>query len=104
LAAGEPGVGTAAVATCRPERLELSLDRPDSENCWAGSVIRSVYLGSHIEHLVRVGELELRIGRHDGRPLAPGTEVWVSAEAQCVRVLDTDAATESEGGPDVHPT
>jgi len=80
--AGEP-----AIAMCRPERLRLAASEPESPNRWRGEVRASAFLGANVEHVVDVAGRTFRAWSVDTRLLEQGTEVWMSAEPEHVRVL-----------------
>jgi iron(III) transport system ATP-binding protein len=86
-AANGVGEGAQAIAICRPERLLLSPAEPDSPNRWHGEVRAAAFLGANIEHVVAVGKLTFRVWSVDTRLLEPGTEVWLAAAPDHVRVL-----------------
>src|SRR5690606_1560826 len=63
-------VGDAVVAVIRPERCGLSSRQPtDSTNVWSTTVDTSMFLGSHVEIVVRVGEHSVRVWRPDADTL-----------------------------------
>ena len=59
-----------ALVCVRPEDLEFDVRGP-----LRGTVLRSTYFGSHIDYLVRVGELTLRVQTRGGVGVRPGEAV-----------------------------
>ncbi len=81
--------GDKITALVRPEAIQVE-PQPKAEaqpdiNRVTGTVLSSVFLGQHIEHLVSVSGLELRA--FSRTPLAVGSEVTISFHANDCRLL-----------------
>ena len=72
------GASGAIKIAARPEALQVSTYKP-VRPALRGNVVKSSYLGSHLEYTIStpVGEL-FAVDRVIPRPYAPGTEVWVA--------------------------
>ena len=86
-----PQEGAEAAVIWRPERVRLSRDEPDDVNRWAGTVETAMFLGTHTEHVVRVGEQQIRAWGADAVTLEEGADVWVSVSVDRVRALPATA-------------
>jgi iron(III) transport system ATP-binding protein len=83
-----PPEGTSILTSIRPEGIRLSVTDPgDTMNQWRGSVVTRAFLGDCSEHIVAVGERELRVRSDAGTSLAPGTEVFLSIAPEHVTVI-----------------
>jgi iron(III) transport system ATP-binding protein len=84
-------VGQAVALTWRPERGHLAegSGSPRS-NRWAGRVEASMFLGSHTENVIRIGDVTQRVWT-TGSALKPaGKDVWVGVDRQWIRALPVD--------------
>jgi len=79
--------GEKVAVVMRPERCKLSTLEPNTPFKWLGNVEAALFLGSHVEHIVRVADrtfLEWSVGSL----LRPaGTPVWFSVEPADIRVV-----------------
>jgi iron(III) transport system ATP-binding protein len=75
------------VALIRPEHVRLTIGEPPSgpANSWQGTVAFSLFRGSWMQYLVRVGEVELSVWSAD-HSLEPGTRVGVTVAPEHVMV------------------
>ncbi|MFA9430230.1 ABC transporter ATP-binding protein [Egicoccus sp. AB-alg2] len=80
--------GTEVAALWRPERCRLTLEEPDTVNRWRARVQASMFVGSHTEYLVQVGDRRFRTWSADSDSWQSDTDVWLSVAPQHVRVLD----------------
>jgi iron(III) transport system ATP-binding protein len=88
---GAVGVGEQVVALWRPQATVLAADEPVTANRWPAEVTASRYLGTHTEHLVRVGEHDLVVWQAGpGTPVGPGP-AWIGVAAEDVLVLPAEA-------------
>lgn len=90
-AADGVGVGERAAAVCRPERCRLSLEEPEGPNKWRGLVEASLFVGAHMEHVVRIGDALFQVTSDDSEDLDTGTEVWVSVTPANLRTVPEEA-------------
>lgn len=79
--------GSPVIVVCRPERTQISETEPQVANSWLGKVEASLFVGSHTEHVVRVGQSRFRVWTADPEVLSYGAEVWVSVQPENLRVL-----------------
>jgi len=81
------GVGDKVAVVIRPERCSLSDAEPSAPIRWRGVVEAALFLGSHTEHVVRIGDrtfLEWGVG---SSLREVGSAVWLSVDPQHVRVV-----------------
>jgi iron(III) transport system ATP-binding protein len=79
--------GQKVAVVIRPERCQLSTTEPTGPIKWAGAVEAALFLGSHTEHVVHIGErtfLESGVG---SELREPGTKVWLSVAPEHVRAV-----------------
>jgi iron(III) transport system ATP-binding protein len=74
----------------RPERCEISTDEPSFPNRWNATVEAALYLGSHTEHILRVGDRSFRVWSTASELIERGTRAWLSVPASGVRALPQD--------------
>ena len=84
-AGGQDAEAGARVYLClRPEDVRLSLDKPNAngsnENVMQGEVLDTVYLGTHLECRVKVGQHEIAVQAVHQSQLAAGQPVYLSFE------------------------
>jgi iron(III) transport system ATP-binding protein len=78
--------GDAVAVAIRGEQIRLEVGEPAAgrRNVWAGTVSARAFRGDTIDHLVRVGERELRVRGTSAISLPPGTAVGIELpEAAC---------------------
>jgi iron(III) transport system ATP-binding protein len=73
-------VGADAIVSVRPEHVEISkgYTAVDSVGRWSGVVENRAFLGECVDHVVRVGDLELRARSNPSVSLPPDTEVTLT--------------------------
>ena len=71
--------GNEVVVSIRPEALTLDVDgaRTGQPNVWAGTVRTRAFLGDAVDHIVAVGEQELRARGNPSVSVEPGVQVQV---------------------------
>jgi iron(III) transport system ATP-binding protein len=89
--------GRSVSASIRPEWVVLSETPPQaSVNKWQGVVANRAFIGESVEHMVRIGDVELRNRSNPGQTIPEGTRVWVSVDpARVATVPFDDMANES---------
>lgn len=80
-------VGEHVVAVWRPERTVLSATEPASPNRWEGTIRTSMFLGSHTEYAVDVGDDLFRVWRPEAELRDEGSRRWVMVDPAHVRIL-----------------
>ena len=93
----EPSAET--VLVFRPERCQLTTEEPTTTNRWLGVVEAALFVGSHNEHIVRVGDDRFRVWRASSELEPEGSEVWVSVEPAHLRALPAEAPAAFEALP-----
>jgi iron(III) transport system ATP-binding protein len=90
-------VGDRVAAMWRPERGLLSRDEPDTVNRWPGRVKAPLFVGSHTEYLVAVGESETDVRLWSPRAdlVEAGSRAWVSVAPDDVRILPAGPVADS---------
>jgi iron(III) transport system ATP-binding protein len=87
-------LGDECVLVFRPERCELSIEEPATANRWEGTVEAALFVGSHSEHIVRVGSQVFRVWRPSPELLSEGTRVWIGVDVGHLRAVPDDQAAE----------
>jgi iron(III) transport system ATP-binding protein len=80
-----PGNDVAAVF--RPERCVLTVAEPEGPNRWQGTVEAALFLGSHTEHVVRIGAHLFDAWSVTDQTFAPGTPIWFSVPSEHIRAV-----------------
>lgn len=81
--------GPDAVAVWRPEHATVSTSPPASAvNSYQGTVDARLYLGSHEEIIVLVGDIQLAVWTTHPVDVDKGADVWISVPPEHVRVFD----------------
>jgi hypothetical protein len=65
--------------------MDVGSAPPAEVNCWAGTVVFSLFRGSWMQYLVKVGEVELSVWSSD-HSIAPGSQVWIKIAPEHVMV------------------
>jgi iron(III) transport system ATP-binding protein len=80
----------------RPEHvaIEPSPNAGGEDGAWHGTVVTRAFLGSAMDHVVAVGDRELRVRGPVGPSIRPGTSVRLrfSSESCAIVELDAEAA------------
>lgn len=80
--------GAQVLVVIRPENVVLELPNGSANgNGWHGTVQARAFLGDAVEHLVRVGDLELRARSDAAVSIRPGTEVVVAFREQACSLV-----------------
>src|SRR5690606_30427471 len=58
---GSTATGDTGTAVIRPERIRVSIGKPDGPNVFSGVVVSSAYLGNLGEYVVRTGGTDLTV-------------------------------------------
>jgi iron(III) transport system ATP-binding protein len=74
----------------RPDIVTLSVVKPTSA-ALRGSIVKTAYIGKHMEYTVELGMAQLFVVDHDtASPLSEGAEVWIDIAPDRAIVLVTD--------------
>lgn len=86
--------GATVVIAVRPEGIRLSTEPVAGPvpNAWTGEVITRSFLGDSIDHIVRVGTLQLRSRSNPGTSLPPGTRVTVHISPTSPTLIPTSSS------------
>ncbi|WP_238014945.1 ABC transporter ATP-binding protein [Dactylosporangium sp. AC04546] len=78
-AAADVPTGSQVVVSIRPEAVEVSLSSRAGEvpNEWTGKVLTRAFLGEAVDHVVTVGQHEIRARGNPSVSIAPDTEVYL---------------------------
>jgi iron(III) transport system ATP-binding protein len=87
LPARTAGLGPVKMAI-RPDTIRIHQARPGGEPAVAARILRSSYLGRHVEYRLMspFGEL-FAVDRSRRQPLPPGSDVWISFSTSDIAVL-----------------
>ena len=96
-AIGDFDAGRRAVALVRPEAIELHAEPGDRPNTWQCTVEARVFLGSHTEYVLVVGNERIRAWTPSAGTIAEGATAWVSFNPDRIRLLPDEAATAGGG-------
>lgn len=91
----ELATGTSVAVSVRPEHLALTYS-PDGEsgpNRWIGTVASRAFLGESVDHLVSVGELELKVRCPTTTSIPPGDRVALTFRADQCLVIPAQSAS-----------
>jgi iron(III) transport system ATP-binding protein len=86
--AGTISAGDSVAVQIRPECTTISRDEPTTSLRWRGVVIANLFLGPHVEQLIRLEsgqELRTWTAAHDVTP--EDSRVWVSVSARDARAM-----------------
>jgi len=72
-------VGSEAIVSIRPEAVEIDETSAGgtAANEWSGTVVTRAFLGDSVDHVVKVGKMEVRNRSNPTVSLAPGTSVFL---------------------------
>ncbi|WUD77859.1 ABC transporter ATP-binding protein [Streptomyces sp. NBC_00510] len=86
-----PSVGDTVLISIRPECVDLSTDRRgDVPNELSGRVLTRAFMGDVVDHIVGVGDLEIRNRSNPNLSIPPGTEVHFSIAPDKVTLVPVD--------------
>jgi iron(III) transport system ATP-binding protein len=82
-------VGAPIILAVRPEGISMSTEAPTGTepNEWSGEVITRSFLGDSVDHIVRVGEHELRVRAPSAVSIPPGTAVSLRVDPANLSVI-----------------
>jgi iron(III) transport system ATP-binding protein len=84
--------GDEVVLVSRPERWRISREVPDGQtNFWQGEVDASLFLGSHVQHVVRLRDQLVVVWSRELDEYPQGADVWVAIDPSDVLVLPVDS-------------
>ena len=72
-------VGSEAIVSIRPEAVQIGTTSAGGTvpNEWTGEVVTRAFLGDSVDHVIRVGDAEVRNRSNPDISLAPGTNVYL---------------------------
>jgi len=81
--------GTAVILAVRPEGISMSESEPTGAipNEWQAQVVTRSYLGDSVDHVVRVGEHELRVRASSNQSIRADTLVTLHIDPADLRVI-----------------
>jgi iron(III) transport system ATP-binding protein len=73
-------MGSDVLVSVRPEDVEISIDPPPQPpaNVWQGKVLTRAFAGDSVDHVVRLGEQQVRVRCNPSVSIEPGTGVHLS--------------------------
>ncbi len=82
-------VGTAVILAVRPEGIAMSESEPTGEipNEWTAQVVTRSYLGDSVDHIVRIGDHELRVRAQSSQSIPANTSVTLHIDPANLRVI-----------------
>ncbi|SED25618.1 ABC transporter ATP-binding protein [Streptomyces melanosporofaciens] len=86
----KPVVGDPVLLSIRPECVDLSHERRGLPNEWTGTVRTRAFLGDVVDHIVRIGDTEIRNRSNPTLSIPPGTEVHFSVTPDKVTLVPVD--------------
>ena len=87
--------GAPTTLTCRPEDCTLNRDRPEGSNVWLATIQTSMFMGSHTEYLVTVGELSFKVWSRSNVDIAHGEQYWLHLQRHSLRALAEDVGADA---------
>ncbi|MFF3465114.1 ABC transporter ATP-binding protein [Streptomyces sp. NPDC001984] len=86
-----PMVGDTVLISIRPECVDLTRERRGNvPNEWSGTVLTRAFMGDVVDHIVGVGNLEIRNRSNPTLSIPPGTEVYFSVTPDKVTLVPVD--------------
>jgi iron(III) transport system ATP-binding protein len=83
-----PAVGDTVLISIRPECVDISTERRgEVPNQFTGKVLTRAFLGDAIDHIVGVGDLEVRSRSNPTLSIPPGTEVHFTVDPDKVTLV-----------------
>jgi iron(III) transport system ATP-binding protein len=80
--------GEGIIAAIRPECLSLAtIPSGNQVNEWRGTVTNRAFLGDAVDHILQVGQAELRVRGNPALSIEPGTEVFVTVHPSKVTLV-----------------
>ena len=79
--------GKAVAIVFRPECCVLSASEPSSPNRWKAEVGAALFLGSHVQYMVRVGERSFQVWTSGAESWPPGATTWLSVPPAKLRAV-----------------
>jgi iron(III) transport system ATP-binding protein len=80
--------GDDVVVSIRPEAVNLSREsRPGVANEWHGTVVTRAFLGDAVDHVVAVGEHEIRARTNPEISIEPGTDVYLQLDPSKISLV-----------------
>lgn len=86
-------VGTEVTVSVRPEEFAIGTAPQDGAgaNNWSGTVVTRAFLGDVVDHVVRLGEAEVRCRSNPSISIAPETPVYLSVQPHNVQLLPDES-------------
>jgi iron(III) transport system ATP-binding protein len=86
-----PAIGDTVLISIRPECVDLSREpRGDVPNEWSGTIRNRAFMGDVVDHIVSVGDLEIRNRSNPNLSIPPGTEVHFTVAPDKVTLVPVD--------------
>ena len=86
--AAQVPAGEQVIAAIRPETLSIATMASGNEvNEWRGTVTNRAFLGDAVDHILQVGQAELRVRGNPALSIEPGTEVFVTVHPSKVTLV-----------------
>lgn len=86
------GVGDKVAVVFRPESCMLSPTEPPGPNRWKVEVGAALFLGSHVEYIVRIGDRSFQVWTRGSDSWQSGATTWLSVPSEKLRAVPGDEA------------
>ena len=86
----ERPVGARVLVVVRPEHIALEAQEGGDDGGWRGTVVTRAFLGSAMDHVVAVGDSEVRVRGAAGPSIRPGTAVRLRFSSESCSIVDAD--------------
>jgi iron(III) transport system ATP-binding protein len=85
--------GTKVVVAARPEQIDIAAAAANNgagPNCWRGTVGNRAFMGEAVDHIVTVGDRDIRVRCNPSVSIPPGTDVKISFREDACSLIAAD--------------
>ena len=85
--------GAKVVVAARPEQIDIAAAAGNNgagPNCWRGTVGNRAFMGEAVDHIVTVGDRDIRVRCNPSVSIPPGTDVKISFREDACSLIAAD--------------